>query len=290
MGGRTVHTARVSIEASAGEAGTPGAGSVSLELWRPRGRFLWFLVGIVAFLVLFSLVLGSVDNHRIRPVFRVLIAVVAAMQALRLLLGARQGRRTAFGRQPWVELDPARGIVVHDRILLREPLVLPRTALTAWAVDAGPPRRHGFGQSLARFALPGSEPAFLWGARAGSRLPQLGQARDLPNLALVLDTPVAAPAKLRRPMRGWYLGHPPRGRLGRGEPIPGLLLTLADPARGAQALSGWPGLAPLAREHLANVPARSRARGRQRRWELAAIAAFGLWTAMQALGAAGVFD
>lgn len=280
------------IESPAGGADGLAPAGVSLDLWRPRGRFVWLLVGCVGFVLLLSLALGAFAGPRTTHLPRgvwLVVGTLAALQALRLLLGARQGKRAAFGRQPWIELDPARGIVVHDRILLREPLVLPREALAAWAVDEGPPRRRGFGQSIVRFPLPGGEPAFLWGAREGSRLPQLGQARDLPNLALVLAAPVVAPEKLRRPKRGWYLGHPPRGRLAPGEPVPGLLLTLADPASAAATLAGWE-LAPVAREHVVGIPARSVARARQRKWEIAAIVAFALWTAFQALGAFGAFD
>ena len=260
----------------------------ALPLWRSSSRVVWLAAGAVAALLAISAGLGAAGDSSINSASRVVLVAVGAVALLRVLFGTIQAFRAALGDTPWLEVHPDLGLRLHDRIVLREPLVIPRDALRAGAVEGAPRRRRGLGASLVRFRVADAE-AWTWSARSGSRLPQLGHARDIPNVALVLNSPIAAP-RVRRGSRTWMLGHPPHGRVRGGEPLGGLLCTVRDPELLERALATW-GLADtLQRADLDLAPPTPPARRRQRHYTQYALAAFVVWTALQALAGFGVFN
>jgi hypothetical protein len=131
----------------------------------------------------------------------------------------------------------ADGIVANDPAMLREPLHIPRASLRAAVVerDAGAPSRFRVHADSGPFTS-GARDGWLWERGRGSAVPALMRAeRDEPNVALILDPPVAVP-----PLRG-RRSHGPLA----GERLAGLLLRVDDPARAEEALDRLGVLRPL---------------------------------------------
>ena len=293
-----------------GVAAAPGAAPLThsaLPLWRTGSRVAWLLAGIGLFLFALLGGIGAAADDTSSSGTRIAAGVIGGLIALRLLFGTVQGFRAAFGDTPFLELHPELGLRLHDRIVLREPLEIPRRLLRAGAVDGSarrPAARHpasllrlalassswrrrGLGSTLVRFRVADAD-AWCWGARGGSRLPQLGHARDVPNFALVLSEPVPAP-RVRRGNRTWMLGHPPHGRVRKGEPLYGLLCTVRDPELAQRALSAWGLTGSLECADLDPVEATPPSRRRQVRFGRYAVAAFVVWTGVNALYGFGAF-
>jgi hypothetical protein len=259
----------------------------ALPLWRTGSRVGWLLAGIALFLFALLGGIGAAADDTSSTGTRIAAGVIGGLIALRLLAGTVQGFRAAFGDTPYLELHPELGLRLHDRIVLREPLEIPRAQLRAGAVEGPPRRRRSLGSTLVRFRVAGAE-AWCWGAREGSRLPQLGHVRDIPNLALVFTEPIAAP-RARRGSRTWMLGHPPHGRVRKGEPLCGLLCTVRDPELAERALAAWGLTGTLECADLDPVDAVPPSRRRQVRFGHYAVAAFVLWTGVNALYGFGAF-
>jgi hypothetical protein len=278
---------RVGTPAPAEAQGAAPLAHSALPLWRTGSRVGWLLVGIGLFLFALLGGIGAAADDRSATGTRVAAGVIGGLIALRLLFGMVQGFRAAFGDTPFLELHPELGVRLHDRIVLREPLEIPRRLLRAGAVEGPPKRRRGLGSTMVRFRVADAE-AWCWGARDGSRLPQLGHARDVPNFALVFSEPIPAP-RVRRGSRTWMLGHPPHGRVHKGEPLCGLLCTVRDPELAERALAAWGLRGALECADLDPVEAAPPSRRRQVRFGRYAVAAFVVWTGVNALYGFGAF-
>ncbi|MCW3065506.1 MAG: hypothetical protein JWN32_2678 [Solirubrobacterales bacterium] len=276
------------VAPSGGEATAAAAFEhAALPLWRSGSRVTWLLVGGLVALFLLLGGIGAAADPGVHTATRIFLGVVAGLVLIRLLVGTMQAFRAAFGDTPWFELHPHLGLRLHDKILMREPIEISRAALAAGAVEGPPRRRRGLGSDLVRFPVDGAE-AWTWSARAGSRLPQLGHARDVPNLVLVFREPIAAP-RMRRGNRTWMLGHPPHGRVRRGDPVCGLLCTVRDPELAQRALAAWGldrDLSPAALDLAQPLPP---SRRRQAQFGRFAVGAFVVWTVVNALAGFGVF-
>jgi hypothetical protein len=131
----------------------------------------------------------------------------------------------------------AGGLVAHDPAILREPLHIPRASLRAAVVerDDRAARRFRVHADSAPFTS-GVRDGWLWERGHGSAVPALmREERDEPNVALVLEPPVAVP-QLR--------GRRSHGPLA-GEHLAGLLLRVDDPAAAEQALDRLGVMRPL---------------------------------------------
>lgn len=278
------------VAAPAGIASPSADGALThsaLTLWRTGSRVVWLLAGAGLFLLALLGSIGVAADNTSSTATRVAIGVVGGLIALRLLAGTVQGFRAAFGDTPYLELHPELGVRLHDKILMREPIEIPRAALRAGAVEGPPRRRRTLGSALTRFPVEGTG-AWCWGAWEGSRLPKLGHARDIPNFVLVLREPIPAP-RVRHGNRTWMLGHPPHGRVRRGEPLGGLLFTVRDPELAQRALDTWGLAEPLRPADLDPVEPAPPSRRRQARFAHYAVAAFVVWIGLNALAGFGVF-
>jgi hypothetical protein len=275
------------IAPSVGEAPSTALAHSALPLWRTGSRVAWLLAGGVAALFLVLGGIGAAADANNDSGTRIALGVIAGLVVVRLFGTAVQAVRAAFGATPWLELHPELGLRLHDKILMREPIEVRPEALRAAAVEGPPRRRRGLGASLVRFPVDGAG-AWTWNARLGSRLPQLGHARDIPNLMLVLREPISAP-RVRRGSRTWMLGHPPHGRVRRGEPLCGLLCTVRDPELAQQALDAWGLSGSASPADLDAVVAQPPSRQRQARFGRFAVGAFVVWAVVNALAGFGVF-
>jgi Zn-dependent protease with chaperone function len=172
--------------------------------------------------------------------------------ALAFLLGfGWWARRVERKRRPGPRaLTVAEGHLVIDHpVALDHPLQLHRTAIRAIQIDTtgDPTGRHPIRRTFT-WSAPTPEPDGLTGAlwtpdHTFDDAPVVGNAKDIPNIAIVLDGRMA-PTGLRRP-RG--LEH---------HPISAILLSAADPEAAASAFAGWEDVvvAELTTEHFAPRP------------------------------------
>jgi hypothetical protein len=131
----------------------------------------------------------------------------------------------------------ADGVIADDPAMLREPLHIPRASLRAAVVerDDRAQRRFRVHADSGPFSS-GARDGWLWQRGHGSAVPSLMRhERDAPNLALIIEPPVAVPA-----LRG-RRSHGPLA----GERLAGLLLRVDDPAAAEDALERLQVLRPL---------------------------------------------
>lgn len=185
-----------------------------------------------------ELVLAGPRSHRVRAAAVAFVAAVLGAPVALLLLAAPAtfdvpawagavmagaGAALAAGLVWWtrtrLRLAGATGrllvdgerVVVEHPVLLRRPFELPRSSLSAVALDLGPVRRD---ERARRVTLPVSVApwegtgalGFLWTDGIGSMVPLLAVEPCAPNVALVFAQRVPAPDVRRRRRRADHVG------------------------------------------------------------------------------------
>lgn len=184
----------------------------------------------------------GVDRPATPPSGRPLALALIVLCAPFLAWGFGYWRRVVAAA-PLLIVSGSRLTLIHP-LLLRSPLVLSAAELSAVAVD-----RTGAGSARDQLRFPvfgdalgsaggGSPTRWLYSRFAGAPMPRLATGAELPNVALLFKHHLlidAARHTRRRPLRV----NAPAGTLFRAEPASGLLLSLCDPDRLSEALSGF---------------------------------------------------
>lgn len=209
------------------------ATSLALRGSPPRRRDIAALAFVALLAVATALICLTVAAESDAPDDRELFGAIGV--GLLAWLGWRiwlTGRRTGGT----LTID-AGGLVAHDPAILREPLRIPRASLRAAVVERDDRAAERFRVHADSGPFTGgARDGWLWERGHGSAVPALvREERDEPNVALLLEPPVAVP-RLR--------GHRAHGPLA-GERLAGLLLRVEDPAAAEEALDRLGVLRPL---------------------------------------------
>ena len=201
--------------------------------------FVWMVVALFGLIIAYIFAGLAAEGRTLALIgFAALGIPAIVLPVFYVLIDARRLRRGL------VRITEDGRLAVEYSALLREPLVLQPGQVRKAVVDEG----AGDSESSARFHLPLTESAgnpsplpALWQsrwARNAAKPPVLtvealrGRA---PNLALLLETPVAAPRTRERD----------RAAPEPGAPLAALLLHALDPAGAEAALSGLVEFGPL---------------------------------------------
>jgi len=194
-------------------------------------------------------------------------AVVLGAAGIVLVVAAVVRLAMTRTRNARIELWPD-SMVIHYDALLRGPVRVPRQAVRAAMLDDGSSAStttmRGDDQRfavLSDFAwhapsAPQSSAGWLYTRSGGSVLPLLGHPSSPPDIALILDEPVALPVRDVRRHRGHSTRFPRLGAL-----TIGLLAASCDPAAARGALAAWGCLRDLAESDFALDRPRAEALG-----------------------------
>ncbi|MGH2730778.1 MAG: hypothetical protein ACRDJI_09265 [Actinomycetota bacterium] len=194
--------------------------------------------------------------------------------------------RPAVVRRAAIKLRPGPEgtgeLVVDHHGLLKKPLVVPRALVRCAAIDHRPARWRWF-RDHKRFNLAGADegsPSWLWSRTGDCPLPLLSHVGDVPNLAVLFDSPVPL-RSVRRWMKPFALKGPVH-ILRRGQQARGFVARLQDPERALQALQTWTFVRPLTLDDVSELEPgpdeRRKARGKRIRTNIALLVIAAVYT------------
>lgn len=194
------------------------------------------------------------------------VAGVCGWVGLRLM-------RPALVRDASIRLYPD-SLVIEHRGLFKDPVVIPRVQIRCAVIDDRPARLRWF-RDHKRFHLAGANgdvsPSWLWSRTADSPVPLISHVGDVPNLAVLFDSPVEL-RSVKRWIKPFSLKGPihiPRRR----QRARGFVACVDDPRPAVDELQRWTLVRPLTLDDLAELqptPAeRRRARTRRIRTNIA---------------------